>query len=73
LLVLTGTLAFAQQGLQALYDGALQEFRAGSLAEAARLFEQFRTVAPEDDKADDALWYIDRALAGLGRQESWKN
>ncbi len=66
-LLAAGAAAFAQQDPQALYDGALQEFRAGSYEQAVRLFDQFRSAAPADAKADDALWYIGRALAGLGR------
>ena len=67
--LLAATAAFAQQDPEALYDGAIQQFRADAFAEAVRLFEQFRSVAPENDKADDALYYIGRALAGLGQPE----
>ena len=66
-LVLAATAGFAQQDAEALYDDALLQFRADAFAEAMRLFEQFRSVAPENDKADDALYYIGRALAGLGQ------
>ena len=66
---LAAATAFAQQDPEALYDGAIQQFRADAFAEAVRLFEQFRSVAPENDKADDALYYIGRALAGLGQPE----
>ncbi len=63
------TAAFAQQDPQALYDAALERFRADDFSEAVRLFEQFRAAAPQDAKADDALWYIGRALVHLGRPE----
>ena len=61
--------AFAQQDPEALYDGAIQQFRADAFAEAVRLFEQFRSVAPENDKADDALYYIGRTLAALAQPD----
>ncbi len=66
-LLVAGSAAYAQQDVEALYDGGLQAFRAGSFEQAWRRFEQFRAAAPGDAKADDALWYIGRALASLGR------
>jgi hypothetical protein len=66
-LLLAATAAFAQQNPEVLYDDALQQFRSNAFAEAVRLFEQFRSIAPKNDKADDALYYIGRALAGLGQ------
>jgi len=67
LIALAAAPVFAQPDPKALYDRALEQYRADTFVEAVELFEQFRAAAQEDDKADDALWYIGRALAGLGR------
>ncbi len=66
-LLLAAVAAFTQQDPEALYDRALAAYRADAFEEAIRLFEQFRAAAPGNAKADDALWYIGRALAHLGR------
>ncbi len=66
-LLLSATWAFAQADPRALYDQASEHYRAGRLAEALALFEEFRRQAPEDSKADDALWLIGRIHAREGR------
>jgi len=67
LLALMALSGFAQAGARDSYDRALELYRAGEFAEAVPLLQQFISAAPQDTKADDAQWYLGRALQKLGR------
>jgi tetratricopeptide (TPR) repeat protein len=66
-LTLSAAAALAQADEQSLFYQALEQYRSDNFEQALRLFEELRQLAPEDSRADDALWYIGRSLNGLGR------
>lgn len=68
LLLSTAYFPLASQEQDSLYKSAQELYRSDQNEEAVTAFEDFLDAVPEDQKSDDAHWYLGRLYVRLGNE-----